>query len=262
MKRLVASMAIVVLSVLGVVAPAHAVTDPVAILKKHLVPDHGVRISIAWKMDQGGAAIKFRHAGDLGFDASGVVTFDLAGQAKVENKAKDIFVGTNEGPTRSIAIGNETYSTGAYDHLLPDGKAWARIVSPKGTVAARRYSLLNVLDPATLKAVLATAKTKAPGMELDGVKTTLYTGVITVRQASPGTKMSAREGAQRIGWRLWIGSDGLIRRQMTTTTKRIQIGRRAAKELLSEDIHYSAWGSDVIITAPPAEEVWDVKSPF
>ncbi|WP_433417576.1 hypothetical protein ACQP1V_00320 [Microtetraspora malaysiensis] len=262
MKRLVASLAIVVLSVLGVVTPAHAVTDPVAILKKHLVLNQGVQISSVWKTDQGGASIKFRHTGDLGFDASGVITFDLAGQAKVENKAKDIFVGTSEGPTRSIAIGNKTYISGAYDDRLPDGKVWARTTWPKGTVAARNYSLLNVLDPATLKAVLATAKTKAPGMELDGVKTTLYTGVITVKQASPGAKMSAKEGAQRIGWRLWIGSDGLIRRQMTTTTKKIKIGSRAAKDLLGEDIYYSGWGSEVIITAPPAEEVWDLKFPF
>jgi hypothetical protein len=156
-------------------------------------------------------------------------------------------------------------SGGIFDQFLPEGKTWIRLPEPtlSPVLAAGQY--VNTLDPRTLKAVLATTKTKGYGGTVDGTTTTVYCGSITLGRlfaSSPELKKqlaAGKAGKNLINWKLWIGADNLVRRVTSSAHEKIKIGKSSVDMAMTSDTRFTGWGSEITITAPPADEVADAK---
>ncbi|GAA5074270.1 hypothetical protein HNP84_009481 [Thermocatellispora tengchongensis] len=117
---------------------------------------------------------------------------------------------------------------------------------------------IDVLDPAVLKAVLATTTTTRPvpgGL-------TRHDGVITVGalyELDPSLRLgidlkpNRAERKIKIAWRLWFGKDRLVRRVRATWTE--PVDRKIPDQSHRVDLRVTGWGGKVEITRPPADLV-------
>ncbi|WP_285702509.1 hypothetical protein [Microtetraspora sp. NBRC 16547] len=253
-----------------IAAPAQAQaqarpTDPVTALTKQFQVKRGVHATSAAKINIGGSvAFKVRSEGDLQFGRSGVVASDIT----TKNDFGDLFEedeslkGINK-PTRTITINKTAYvSGGIYDELIPSGKSWLRAPGSSPT-SFGGGQFIDVFDTSSLRAVLATTKAKGNGGTVDGTRTTVYRGAITLKQlsaSSPAMKqqlkgMDAKTGKTVLNWKLWVGSDQLIRRVTAAATFTIKSKKMSIDMDMTSDTKFTKWGSKVSITAPPASEV-------
>ncbi|WP_433499704.1 hypothetical protein ACQP1K_05105 [Sphaerimonospora sp. CA-214678] len=253
--------------------PAYAqapAAKPVIALKKQFVTGHGVRFTSVSKIDMGGlASVKLRSKGTVGFGRTGVTASDITLKADWGGLLDDDeeLEGIDE-PIRTITVKKTTYSSGhLFDAFLPEGKTWLR--SPGGD-PARELSgsfLINPLDPNTLRTVLSTTRATGRGGVVGGAKTTLYRGTITMKQllsASPTTRkqlngMSAKERASRVSWKLWLGTDNLVRRITTSTRETVKIKKTSIQMALTSDARFTGWGKKIKVTPPPADQVTDLS---
>ncbi len=276
MRRLIATLACT--ATVGVVTPALAApayaqapaAKPVTALKKQFVTGRGVHFTSVSKIDVGGlTSVKLRSKGTVGFGRTGVTASDITLKADWGDLFGDEeeMEGLNK-PIHTITVNKTTYSSGhLFDSLLPEGKTWLR--SPGGD-PARELSgsfLINPLDPNTLQTVLSTTKARGRGGVIGGAKTTLYRGTITVKQllsASPATRkqlngMSAKEKASRISWKVWLGTDNLVRRVTTSTRETVKIKKTSIQMALTSDARFTGWGKKIKVTPPPADQVADLS---
>ncbi len=271
MRRILAALACAGTAALpapALATPAQAqarATDPVSALKKQFKTHRGVHMTSVLKFGGGGEAAKSRANGDVQFGASGVTASDITSKIDFGGLAgdDDELQGLND-PTRTITVKKTAYvSGGVFDSFLPEGKTWIRLpgatLSP--TITAGQY--VNTLDPRTLKAVLATTKAKGDGGTIDGTKTTVYRGSITLGRlfaSSPELKKelaAGKAGQTMINWKLWIGADNLVRRVTSSAHEKFKVGKSSVDMVMTTDTKFTGWGSKIIITAPPADEVAD-----
>ncbi|MEV1198701.1 hypothetical protein [Microbispora rosea] len=257
----------------AVAAPAQAQTstraqapaaDPVAALRKQFVAGHGVRFVSTGTLSLAGVtAIKYTSNGGYAFGRSGVVASDSTQKSKYSEllKDEDDDLKDAEKPLRMIVIGSTGYfSGGVYTSLLPEGKTWLRLPGLRPNSSA---SPLNPLDWHNLKAVLATTKAKGPGGRVNGAKTTLYRGTITLGQlmkANPGAKDSlaaigSNPAKNVVSWKLWIGSDQLVRRASASVDLKLKSEGESFTFNLSTDSTFAGWGRKVTVKAPPKSKV-------
>ncbi|WP_157529940.1 hypothetical protein [Microtetraspora niveoalba] len=271
MRRIIATVATAGTAALlapAIAAPAYAqapAANPVSALAKQIKPMRGVHVTSAAKVSAEGMSLfKFRSEGDLQFGRSGVAASDLTSKSDFDG----LFGGDDDlagmkNPLRTININGTSYlSGGVYDDMLPAGKSWLRM--PGGNPASLDGTLgINPFDTGTLKAVLATAKGKSNGGTVDGIRTTVYRGSITLRQlyaSSPATKKQLKnlkpaDAKTTINWKLWIGADQLIRRLTTSTTTTFKYKKTSMDMSMTGDTKFSKWGQKTSITAPPARDV-------
>ncbi|GGO06865.1 hypothetical protein GCM10010116_13670 [Microbispora rosea subsp. aerata] len=246
-------------------APA---ADPVTALRKQYAAGHGVRyVSSGAVTIAGIQGIKFSAHGGYAFNRSGIAATESVQKAKWNDLLKDE-IDDLEGaddPVHKIVIGTTGYySGGVYASVLPEGKTWLRL--PGERPASTLSLLVNPVDARALKTVLATTKAKRPGGKVNGVKTTLYRGTITLGQliqADPSVKegfagLGTNPGKTVVSWKLWIGPDQLVRRASAGTDLKLKIDGDSFTVTLSEDTRFAGWGKKVTVKAPPKSKIANV----
>ncbi|MGI5161148.1 hypothetical protein [Microbispora sp. CA-102843] len=280
MKRALMALACAATAALvapAVAAPAQAHTttgskarplDPAAALRKKFVPGHGVRFVSSGKTDFGGmTTVKSGAKGTLAFGRSGVAASDIA--FKIDYAA---LLGNDEDlkgldkPIRTITIGRTAYlSGGFYSNLLPEGKKWLRMRGEDPDSALQMIGeFVNPLDWRNLKAVLATTKAKGPGGVVNGAKTTVYRGAITLKQLSavvPSLRkgLTAADGKNVVNWKIWIGADQLVRKVSTSMTMTTKYKKTTMEIESTNSTSFVGWGSKVTVKAPPKSTVADLS---
>lgn len=272
MKRALMALACAATAALvapAVAAPAHAQTtdrarpaDPVVALKNKFAPGRGVRFVSTGKMDLGGfATIKVGAKGAFAFGRAGVAGSDITTKFRYDMPDEDL-EGLNNAPIRTITVGRTAYlSGGVYDEVLPEGKKWLRVPGedPASELQATGQ-FVNPLDWRNLKAVLATTKSKGLGGVVNGAKTTLYKGSITLKQLSAAVPdlakgLTAAEAKNVINWKLWIGGDQLVRKVSTSMTLTFKYKKTSVEIDTATTTSYTGWGSRVAVKAPPKSQV-------
>ncbi|WP_169985329.1 hypothetical protein [Microbispora sp. H10836] len=279
MKRAIMALACAATAALvapAVAAPAQAQTsaqapapaaDPAAALRKQFVAGHGVRyVSTSTLNILGIPAIKVTSNGGYAFGRSGIVAADSTQKVKYSDllKEKDEDLKGAEDPVRTIVIGRTAYfSGGVYADLLPEGKTWVRVPVQRFDSSLTTGGFFNATDWRTLKTVLTTTKAKGPGGSVNGAKTTLYRGTITLAQLmkiSPGLKYSlaslgSNPGKTVVSWKLWVGSDQLVRRASATADLKTKAEGKSVTFTLSDVTTFAGWGRKVTVKAPPRSQV-------
>lgn len=260
--------AVLIASVPFATSPAAARTgapDPARALKRQLVNKHGVRISETSRYFFGG---KSTVSGN-GTRIKGRLRLAPSGPAAADYTWWDVpSAKTKKKPElhRVIRVGADAYvDAGQYPGPTPEGKEWIRYpANHRGSMGRdmdRDASLqpISVYDPSTLKAVLKRSASKPVSGGF------LYWGAMSykdLRTISKGAAISWTSGRPisgkskgKIAWRLWTGRDGLLKRLTTTDTA----GSARKPPVKRTDTRYTGWGSRVVITAPPADEVIDER---
>ncbi|MFI6293241.1 hypothetical protein ACIBEJ_16750 [Nonomuraea sp. NPDC050790] len=248
-----------------VASPAFAQVKPVDALKKQFVAGQGVRIketSRTWvdKQDYIGAV----REGVAAFGPKGVVAAEgertpvlgpalkkqFEAEVKRDPKAADLVALLTE-RTYMVSSGKHYYIHGGlFSRALPDDKFWLR-GDGDPTFAIMGDQLVNVLEPATLKHLLATGKHTGPR----------YRGSLTfaeLHKLSPSfraqmiTKPSGKIGKSRISWRLTLDARQLPQRLAIDWT--MPLTKKATIKGTTET-RYSDWGAEISVTTPAAESV-------
>ncbi|MEU7886092.1 hypothetical protein AB0B54_11395 [Microbispora bryophytorum] len=274
MKRALMALACAATAALvapAVAAPAQAHTttdsqarplDPTAALKKAFVPGRGVRFTSSETIDVGGVAtVKSSAKGRLAFGRSGVTGSDVTGRINYGALLDEDLEGADK-PTRTITVGRTAYVTGGvFSSLFPAGKKWLRTPGKNpADVLGSNGVPVNPLDARTLKAVLATTKAKGAGGVVNGARTTLYRGAITLKQLAavePSLKkgLTASEAKTVVAWKMWVGGDQLIRKVQTTLTLKLKYKKMTMEVDASSAVSFVGWGSRVTVKAPPKSQV-------
>ncbi len=260
----------------AVAAPAQAQTstqaqapaaDPVAALRQQFAAGHGVRFVSSGTLSMAGVtAVKFTSNGGMAFGRSGVVASDSTQKMKYSDllKKEDEDLKDAEKPLHSIVIGGTGYlSGGVFSSLLPEGKSWLRLPGQRPGSSSSLGEFVNPIDWRSLKTVLATTRAKGPGGSVNGAKTTLYRGTITLAQlmkVSPGIKdsfggLGSNPAKTVVSWKLWIGSDQLVRRASATADLKTKVKDDYVTFTLTDDTTYAGWGKKVTVKAPPKSQV-------
>ncbi|MEU1730361.1 hypothetical protein [Streptosporangium sp. NPDC020145] len=254
MRRWIAPLAAALLApALTITAPAAAqaaAVDPVKALRQRLASWDGVRIAESGQAPSAGGTLSSRRTGVLRLSPSGLAGLDVV--------RRDVSRTVSGGRTelraeRVITVGGVNYtSSPRFADRLPHGKAWV-----SDTRRNTRWEVLlgdqavNALEPSTLGLLLRTAKDRLPYK--GGVQ---YRGTVTLKRlydASPsfrerrGYTLPAETGRLSVGWRLWLDTRGLPTRLVTKDPHG------------SDDIRYTGWGTGIVVTAPPADQVVDAR---
>jgi hypothetical protein len=254
-------MALVLAASASVIVPhAEAATrpGPIAALKKQLNGHGGVRQSSVHRAVWGP---KKEHSSSRSrtvykFGGGKVVALDFRSPTSP----------SGSGASRTIAFPHRAYGwkRNPLDEL-PAGKSW--ILDTKKNDLYLSCGKIRLSNPATLRHVLATTATKRPAGVYDGTRTTLYEGSTTIGElykldpsllVSFFEKPTGKYASYRklpVKWRLWLGSDQLVRRCQTRYDEPDHLGKGKDRTLWTADVRFSGWGDAVDIKPPPAEKV-------
>ncbi|MGI5159343.1 hypothetical protein [Microbispora sp. CA-102843] len=112
--------------------------------------------------------------------------------------------------------------------------------------------------------MLATTKAKGPGGVVNGAKTTVYRGAITLKQLSavvPSLRkgLTAADGKNVVNWKIWIGADQLVRKVATSMTMTTKYKKTTMEIETANTTSFVGWGSKVTVKAPPKSTVADLS---
>ncbi|MBO3747064.1 hypothetical protein J5X84_13385 [Streptosporangiaceae bacterium NEAU-GS5] len=254
---------------MGTARAAAAATDPAAALAAQFQSAHGVHFTSVTKFGPG-VDLAIRAYGVLQFGSSRVAAADLIGtvdnpmpKATADALAPAASVlgydlATYAQPFEVITVGHTSYTTGdMVASRLPSGKHWLTNPSVGGATGFGGLPA-DVLDPAQLKKILASAKGHEPGGVFDGVSTTAYHGSAT-SDLGPASNGKYTYG---LSWKLWVGADGLIRRVTSTATVVFTPKKGSAVRVEARtDARLTEWGDKIWVYAPdswttaPAPEI-------
>ncbi|MEU0516749.1 hypothetical protein [Streptosporangium sp. NPDC006007] len=248
-------------------APQSAQADPVSALKRQFRVHRGVRLAENTKLIGEGRKQRMiftRRNGVLEFDRKGVAASDLTSTFNLpggDSELKGVFV-----PFRTVTVKGVSYTSGGmFGDSMPEGKKWLRDSDDMVALGSPAQQLLNPLEPATLKAALAHTTARRPGGTWDGTRTVVHSGTITLGElykVSPafrsalGVKLSAKSAKVPVTWQLYIGSDQLVRRAVSSYTQSLR-GLTSVDLTYLNDSRYTGWGTRSSIKAPPADQVAD-----
>ncbi|WP_405144689.1 hypothetical protein OG589_42850 [Sphaerisporangium sp. NBC_01403] len=268
MRRLIALAATALVApALAMAAPstAHAAPTTAKAAPKNAV--EALRLQFAKKttvrMDEdtrmkldGKDLFRYRQVGVLRFGKSGVDAYDTKTVSNFGGEGGDSTV-------RMIVVDGKAYlKSPLYDDLLPAGRTWVRTSAPSGGNSTS--SLIDVLQPKVLKAVLGSTKAKGNGGKVGGARTTLLRGSITLAQlakVSPTVADLAKSLKTKktvtLPWKMWVGGDQLPRRFQTVFP--LSTSPLVGDISITTDARFTSWGGKVAIKAPPADLVVDEK---
>lgn len=265
MKRTLAGLALTTAAALLTATPAHAAapTDPAKALKRQLVAGKGVTFTDVTKINEGGHSLVYgRRTGTLQLAPSGPVAADITGKLAIN--ASDIPEDAPEGmsglakPEHVIRIKNTSYiSGGLVGEFLPEGKTWLKTTGGPGGLGMGMTGsisqIVNITEPGTLKALLATAKPSRGA----------YSGTITIGalnkvspwfRASWPAKPTVKTAKAKITWKLGVDGRSLPQR-LTVSYDGTALGVSGSPAKVIIDTRYTGWGAKAAIQAPPADQV-------
>jgi hypothetical protein len=258
--------------------------DPIAAVGKRLAAGAGVTVRSTTAV-QGTRVATSTAAFRL--DRSGLAASDVTSRLTVKAAGLGEDAALAVKPERTITIGETTYLNSPLfrKHLptdrplveensadpalltgpLTSGRAW--IETRNGPVAGALGvfgQLVNPAEPGTLKTLLATTKSARSGVVVDGVKTTVYRGTVTIgklHKVSPWLRatlplQAAPKAANTaIDWALYVGKDGLPRRLVTSWSP-AAVGLGSQK--LTVDSRFTSWAAKVRVTPPADDQIVQV----
>lgn len=251
MKKLIGVIAAAALApALLVTTPAEAATaapaNPVAALRKQLVPGKGVQFRTTTK-----------HAGKIAHMGWGTLQF---GRSGVTASEVTVFGRDDEGKLETIRM---ITLKDVYYFFVPSGSGrnWAEL-RVKGARASGLDGSLSVVDvtvPAVLKTLLTGAKAKRSG------KTWVYSGTTTIGalwKITPGlkdagAKLPAKIAKVKVAWKLHVGADRLVQRAISTYDFGPFRSGKYRKFLVTTDTRYTHWGGKVKIKTPSDDQIVD-----
>ncbi|WP_436761115.1 hypothetical protein [Streptosporangium sp. V21-05] len=279
MRRIIATltgatMAALIVPTLVTVAPAGAqavrtpqatAADPVSALKRQFRTHRGVKLTENTKIVGKGKknrAILTRRSGVLEFGRTGVVASDLTTKFSLpatDGELKGLFT-----PSRTLSLKGVGYTSGGiFAESMPEGKKWLRTPGDTLSLVSAVQQIISTVEPGTLKATLAHTRAKRPGGTWDGTRTTVHSGTITLAElfkVSPsvrtmlGRKPTGRSATLPVTWKIYLGSDKLVRRVVSSYTESTR-GLNSTELTYVNDTRYTGWGTKVTIKAPPADQV-------
>lgn len=233
-------------------AAAKAPRDPAAAVKRQAAKKSGVHIKENVRLTLGRETLmNIRQSGLLRLGPRGTTAYDLKFTGAVR--------------MRLIGVHGRTYmQSPELTDELPEGKKWVRLTDISADTGS---SIVNVLDPKVLKTLLKTTRSKVSGGRVDGVRTVVYRGSITLRQLAK-VAPTARDTADAlktlnnkkpvtVPWKLWVGRDRLPRR--LTASIGLETSKERGDAKITSDTRFSGWGTTTPVKAPPAAEVIDIK---
>lgn len=271
MKRWLAFTAVTLIASVSFTTPSAsaqaAPPDPAQVLKRQFRPEHGVHITEVSRITIGdGEPLRMRLKSRVQLGTSGPVAMDGTLQIVLDAKTKAALERDGvpipddiDTELQVSVVGGSLYYSGSFiTPLLPAGKTWVRDEPSEDTkitpaVVSRLASqqTINVFEPAVLRAVLkgSTAKPVPGGF--------VYRGTVTGAELTKASRSTyARQSPkQKINWQLWTDADGRLQRLQTNES----MGKGEYGVSEGTDTRYSAWGSELIVIAPPADQVIDAK---
>ncbi|MGJ6962557.1 hypothetical protein ACSDR0_11670 [Streptosporangium sp. G11] len=272
-----ATVAALIVPTLVTVAPASAksaqtpkatqtaAADPVSALKRHFKTHRGVKLTENTKIvgeSKKNRAIFTRRSGVLEFGRTGLVASDLTTRFNLPSQGgefKGLFT-----PSRTISLKGVSYTSGGiFAESMPEGKKWLRTPGDTLSLVSAVQQIISTVEPGTLKATLAHTGARRPGGTWDGTRTTVHSGTITLGELfkiSPSVrtllakKPTGRSATLPVTWKIYIGSDQLVRRVVSSYTESTR-GLNSTELTYVNDTRYTGWGTKVTIKAPPADQV-------
>ncbi|MFC7716623.1 hypothetical protein [Nonomuraea recticatena] len=222
--------------------------------------------------------LQLGRGGVIGSDISRRITLNssLAGQAARDVAAAgDKHVASLIPQTswhRWISTKGWLYGSGnLFTATLPEGKSWARVKRAAGPDAAYGDLLVNIFEPATLKAFITEKNRKGRGHLATGPTgkkewQLMYAGVLTFaemfklsptfRAAANGELPDADRG-RHLNWAVFVGKDGLPLRVVSFWEVREKV--RFFTDVTVTD--YIGWSNRAAVAPPPAGEVSSSAGP-
>ncbi|GAA3414366.1 hypothetical protein [Streptosporangium vulgare] len=282
MRRIIATltgatMAALIVPTLVTVAPASAkavrttqatAADPVSALKRQFRTHRGVKLAENTKIVGEGKknrAIFTRRSGVLEFGRTGLVASDLTTKFSLPLPDSDELKGLFT-PSRTLSLKGVSYTSGGvFAESMPEGKKWLRTPGDTLSLVSAVQQIISTVEPGTLRTTLAHTRAKRPGGTWDGTRTTVHSGTITLAElfkVSPavrtllGRKPTGRSATLPVTWKIYLGSDQLVRRVVSSYTESTR-GLNSTELTYVNDTRYTGWGTKVTIKAPPADQVAD-----
>jgi hypothetical protein len=240
----------------GGTAQVPAATGPAGAIQREIADKAGVTVTTELRTSLAGKELaRLQQTGTVRLGGSGMVAADVtASVTGAGGKFGDYTL-------RTVVYDKAVYQqSSAYARFLPKGKSWVRVPGEEGGIVT---GLINVLDPATLKTMVAKAGSKRPGGTVGGERTTLYQGSTTLpalsRLGGPLTSLTKSlsiKSPDLVPWKLWVGADQLPRRlQATIDLSGVPL---LGDKVLTLDTTLTGWGEQAKISAPPADQVVSV----
>ncbi|WP_214322634.1 hypothetical protein [Nonomuraea sediminis] len=256
MKRTIVGVAVVA-SVLPLSAtPAQATPriDPVKALKTELRPGKAVNVVSSVKMDIGhGLSISSSMDGTIGFGPQGEIASDLSQTLHYSKKLnRGDAAALEQQPIRIISSGYDDYVSGPLvDDALPKGTSWVRY---RHTDLPSSNLLLEVLEPATLKALLTHRTSWRDGILKGTIKTDNLAKVSPAFVSHFGRRSkSGRVG--KVSYVLHLSPTGLVERLSVKAV----LPAYDSSVRIESDTRFSDWGRQVTVLLPMNGDVIDQR---
>ncbi|MEV4894154.1 hypothetical protein AB0K48_32695 [Nonomuraea sp. NPDC055795] len=232
--------------------------DPVTALRAALVRGKGVNVEFAAKVDHGqGLRHTLKVDGTAGFGPEGEIASDTSQQLRYGKAAiralKELGLGEDaaleEAPLRVISSRYVDYVAGPrFADVLPKGTSWVRY---RHTDLPSTNPLLEVLEPATLKALLAHRTSWRGGVVKGTIKGDKLVKV-SEAFAARFRGYSWIKPVSTISYTLRLSTAGLVER---ATAKAVLRHWKGSVLRVETDTRYSGWGRDVTVALPLESEV-------
>ncbi|MFI6908453.1 hypothetical protein ACIBKY_44845 [Nonomuraea sp. NPDC050394] len=260
MRRTVVGVLLAVGLVQLVAVPARAApgTDPVTALRAALIRGKGVNIESAVKVDHGrGLGHTVKLEGTAGFGPQGEVAADTSQHLRYSEAAMSALrefdmaedAALEQMPLRVISSRYVDYVSGPrFADVLPKGTSWVRY---RHTDLPSSNPLLEVLEPATLKALLAHRTSWRGGV----VKGTIECGQLVKVSDTFAARFrgySWSKPVSVISYTLRLSTAGLVER---ATARGVLHHWKGSVLRVETDTRYSDWGRQVTIALPLESQV-------
>ncbi|MEV0233414.1 hypothetical protein [Nonomuraea sp. NPDC050786] len=261
MKRSIVGVVVVAGMVQLATTPAQAATkiDPVKALTSELAAGRAVNVRSTVKVTFARDLVTTSDLeGTIGFGPRGATASDVAQTLRYSEKLRRSMMKASpeetealqEGPIRMISSGDASYVSGpVVDDALPEGTSWVRY---RRTELPASNLLLEILEPATLKTLLAHRTSYRDGVVKGSIKATKLAAVSSSFASRFGTRFKkGRDG--KISYTLWLGPAGLVER----LSAKAVLPRAKGSVTIESSSRYADWGRQVTVLLPLRGEVID-----
>jgi hypothetical protein len=260
MKRTLAGLAAAagLVQLTSAAAYAAPAIDPVKALQAELTRGRAVDVVSTSKDDYGrGLSISYRMDGTIGFGPEGEIAADMSQTMHASDKLLDVAkegdrseLARDQEPVRIISSRYDDYVSGPLvDDALPKGIKWVRY---RHTNLPTSDRLLEVLEPATLKTLLAHGSSYRDGVLKGKIKTDALVKVSLAFVSRFGLRSkSGRVGT--ISYTIRFGPTGLVERVQAKAVMPLYDESMS----IESDTRYSSWGRRADMLLPAEGEVID-----